>query len=366
MNQKGFANIILVVVIVILVGAVGYFVFIRKSVLVVQQLTPTPTQATNTPKSNPTPQPSNQLNLSAHTNYKKMVSESFDYGNSEQQFGIIRIAGGAGPSSFTTDNRNYLYITDTQNNRVKILNSEGKQTSIINTVPLADIAVDNNGDIYGYVFGSGSPGVHLYKYDGSGSLLGKIENPSAFSEISSSNNVYGKLYIYGNKLYITDNQQNSYLVSSTSGNLESKSEKVNGVIGNSGKRYYVAVNFISPEGTVIPVESRKGLVEIINQSGNKEKIITIEIDGLQTIAFLGEDQSGNIHIQTETRDKTGLKLQVHKYDSTGNLLTTLDIRNGDYTTIGMVKLLHIDQTGDIWQVAPGKSNLLVNRWSTTY
>jgi len=59
-------------------------------------------------------------------------------------------------------------------------------------------------------------------------------------------------------------------------------------------------------------------------------------------------------------------LQVHKYDSTGNLLTTLDIRNGDYTTIGMVKLLHIDQTGDIWQVAPGKSNLLVNRWSTTY
>lgn len=31
MNQKGFANIILVVVIVILVGAIGYFALVRKS-----------------------------------------------------------------------------------------------------------------------------------------------------------------------------------------------------------------------------------------------------------------------------------------------------------------------------------------------
>ncbi|MBI5732215.1 MAG: hypothetical protein HY982_02545 [Candidatus Magasanikbacteria bacterium] len=57
MNQKGFANIILVVVIVILVGAVGYFAFVKKSEPVAQQPTPTPIQVTNTPKSNPTPTP---------------------------------------------------------------------------------------------------------------------------------------------------------------------------------------------------------------------------------------------------------------------------------------------------------------------
>ena len=55
MNQKGFANIILVVVIVMLVGAVGYFAFVKKSEPVAQQPTPTPTQVTNTPKSSPTP-----------------------------------------------------------------------------------------------------------------------------------------------------------------------------------------------------------------------------------------------------------------------------------------------------------------------
>lgn len=45
MNRKGFANIILVVIVIILVGAVGYFAFVKKPEPVVQQSpTPTPTQ----------------------------------------------------------------------------------------------------------------------------------------------------------------------------------------------------------------------------------------------------------------------------------------------------------------------------------
>lgn len=44
MNKKGFANIILVVVIVILVGAVGYFAFVKKSEPTSQ---PTPTTTSN-------------------------------------------------------------------------------------------------------------------------------------------------------------------------------------------------------------------------------------------------------------------------------------------------------------------------------
>lgn len=59
-NQKGFVNIILVVVIIVLVGAVGYFAFVKKSEPVTQQtpkttnpaLTPSPT---STPTQTPTP-----------------------------------------------------------------------------------------------------------------------------------------------------------------------------------------------------------------------------------------------------------------------------------------------------------------------
>ncbi|OGN07838.1 MAG: hypothetical protein A2750_00080 [Candidatus Yanofskybacteria bacterium RIFCSPHIGHO2_01_FULL_45_42] len=58
MNQKGFANIILVVVlVVILAGVAGYFFLVKKSPEVAQQPTPTPTQ-TKTPVSPiPTPTP---------------------------------------------------------------------------------------------------------------------------------------------------------------------------------------------------------------------------------------------------------------------------------------------------------------------
>ncbi|MDO8592314.1 MAG: hypothetical protein Q7R92_00905 [bacterium] len=52
-NQKGFASIILVVVIVVIAGAVGYFAFVRKSEPIAGQIpTPTPTQTKTT---TPTP-----------------------------------------------------------------------------------------------------------------------------------------------------------------------------------------------------------------------------------------------------------------------------------------------------------------------
>ncbi|MDP3794397.1 MAG: hypothetical protein Q8R13_00515 [bacterium] len=44
LNQKGFVNIISVVAIIILLGAVGYFAFIKKSGSMIPQPTPTPTQ----------------------------------------------------------------------------------------------------------------------------------------------------------------------------------------------------------------------------------------------------------------------------------------------------------------------------------
>lgn len=349
MNQKGFTNIVLVSVIVIIIGVVGYF-FVKKSEPIKQMPTPIttqqPSQTQNIKSSN---QFSNQSATSAHTNYKEIISESFDYGNGEQQFGVIRVAGGSGPSSFSTDSRNYLYITDYQNSRVKIFNSDGRQLSIINTAqPLTDIVVDDNDNIYGYYLGG-----YLYKYDNSGSLSGKIENPSAFSEIFSSRNVSIKLYIFDNKLYTTDNQQNSYFISSTEGNLKSESAtKIDGIYGLSGKRYKVNYN-------------SGGTVDIINQAGITEKTIAVGINGLVALEFLGEDQNGNLYIQTETSDGASLKLQVHKYNSSGNLLTTLDILDSDYS-VRTIKLLHVDRTGDIWQVAPGKNKLFVNRWSTIY
>ena len=70
-NQKGFVNIALVVVIiVILVGAVGYFAFVKKSELVAQRPTPTLTQTTTPTKTpvSPTSTPDKTTNWKTYGN----------------------------------------------------------------------------------------------------------------------------------------------------------------------------------------------------------------------------------------------------------------------------------------------------------
>lgn len=56
MNKKGFANIILVIVaVVVLIGAGSYFAFVKKSEPVAQQPTPETTQTPNPQQPSPTP-----------------------------------------------------------------------------------------------------------------------------------------------------------------------------------------------------------------------------------------------------------------------------------------------------------------------
>lgn len=74
MNQKGFANIILVVVIAMLVGAVGYFVFVKKSAPIVQQPTPTSVQI----KTPTTPTPKDEA-TSWNTYTDSQIGLSFKY-----------------------------------------------------------------------------------------------------------------------------------------------------------------------------------------------------------------------------------------------------------------------------------------------
>ena len=86
MNQKGFANIILVVVIVILVGAVGYFALVKKSEPIAQQPTPTSTQTITPtkPPVSPTPTtPSETANWKTYTNTKYGISIKYPPYNNE-------------------------------------------------------------------------------------------------------------------------------------------------------------------------------------------------------------------------------------------------------------------------------------------
>ena len=73
MNQKGFANIVLVIVIVVLVGAVGYFAFVKKMEPVTQQPTSPATTQTSTPQQ-PSPTPINET-----ANWKTYKNDTYSF-----------------------------------------------------------------------------------------------------------------------------------------------------------------------------------------------------------------------------------------------------------------------------------------------
>ena len=65
-NQKGFANIVLIVLVVVLAGAVGYFALVKKSPEVSQQ-TNTPTPINNEQNNQTSPKPTNNTQTTPPT-----------------------------------------------------------------------------------------------------------------------------------------------------------------------------------------------------------------------------------------------------------------------------------------------------------
>jgi hypothetical protein len=81
-SQKGFANIALVVVIVILVGAVGYFALVKKSEPVLQE--PTPIIGSNTQTPAPTPKPTISSFEARKENGKMVLYKVYSDGTSQK------------------------------------------------------------------------------------------------------------------------------------------------------------------------------------------------------------------------------------------------------------------------------------------
>ena len=89
-NQKGFANIALIALVVVLAGTVGYFALVKKQEPVAQQTTP-PSTTTQTPTSQqPSPTPINET-----ANWKTYRNDKFGF---EFKYPAELIAVSSGPS----------------------------------------------------------------------------------------------------------------------------------------------------------------------------------------------------------------------------------------------------------------------------
>ena len=99
MNQKGFANIVFVVLVVVLAGAVGYFVWVKKPASVVPQA-PTSTTTQTPVTQQPTPTTANSGSVYSKTYKNDEVGVEFGYPSDWQGFRVARESSDQSPTDY--------------------------------------------------------------------------------------------------------------------------------------------------------------------------------------------------------------------------------------------------------------------------
>ena len=287
--------------------------------------------------------------------YRQTVSLTFNYGEGREEFGVFWEAGGGGVSSFTTDDDNNLYVLDDENIRLKVFDTNGNMVRIVDGFrqrikggfTMADIALFAGGNML-ILSGYSEKEATVYYCSPSGKLLNSISVPMP--------RVYDYMYLCGDNLFTIDSDQKSQLVGVIDKRLREPDESVliEGKIGSQGNVYRCRL-----------VERGKmGEITVHRRTG-EDGTIRVDVDGLASLVFLTEDREGYAYIQIErsVETKPHIKLEVHRYDLTGRLLNVVPMPNHGYD-IYTLKLLHVnDETGDIWQVMPGKEKVYINKWS---
>jgi len=284
--------------------------------------------------------------------YRKAITKDITYGRGKENVGLVSIKGfpRRGPESFTNDAEGNFYICDTVNHRIQIFSPDGNhlyEIPLEESVEASDIAIDGFGHIYVYDDVQGK----LYQYDKKGNFISMI------GVDSKSWQSRGPMHIVDNEIYIRSSDQEDILigrivkgslVAPTPEDISQPLQK--GIHGFSGKRYFVKL-----------VRMEKGEIEIKDRRGTS-KTIDLPLKGIVSIAFLQEDKRGNFYIQTERVANGIIILEVHKFDSDGNYLSVIPIPETNYSTWG-IKLLSIDENGNIYQFLPAEEKGRLNIFS---
>ncbi|MBM4135639.1 MAG: hypothetical protein FJ241_02285 [Nitrospira sp.] len=278
----------------------------------------------------------------------RMITKEIAYGKGKEEVGLLSMKDlRRGPESFSNDAEGNLYICDTVNRRIQIFSPDGTH---LYEIPLKegmeanDIAIDKSGHIYIYDIQG-----KLYQYDKKGNFLTMID---VDSERWRSRR---HIHIVGNDIYIRSGDQEDILIGRIVEGLlvapkgEELSLPQKGIYGFSGNRYLVNLT-----------RWERGGIEIINTRGDIVKSIELPMKGIVSISFLQEDKKGNFYIQTERTDNENLFLEVQKFDSDGNYLTTVLIPESDYSGVWGIKLLSLDENGTIYQVVTEKERAQIN------
>ncbi|MEA3344201.1 MAG: hypothetical protein U9Q16_00760, partial [Patescibacteria group bacterium] len=169
------------------------------------------------------------------------------------------------------------------------------------------------------------------------------------------------MYIVNNKIYKSDGEMSHLIGAINNGVLEKVAPlSFPGILGSvSGNIYNSGLE-----------RWKRAKMDILDFSSRTIiKTIDFEIEGIVSIEFLGEDQDNNIYIETEKTTGNEIITEMHKFDSSGKLLTILDLSEVAKPYVFRPNRHRlVDKNGDIWQLVPEDDGYgwCINKWSTIY
>lgn len=281
--------------------------------------------------------------------YRLVSTKVVDYGEGPGQMGLIDEdeQETAGPESFAIDGEGNFVVCDTLNQRIHLLSRDGLSVEFDLPTEIApgDVAVYQSESIVVYDYAGW---IHQFDFEGNRTGAVEFDRDRWYARL--------EMRLVGDHVFVQSADQVDHLVGVfEKGNLRLPSEEELrkfedrvGAHGASGRRYVAHLE-----------RWERGSVDIWDLNGDLIGRMALEIPGIVSVRFLGEDSARNVFVQVERVEDGGVALEVHQFDSAGEAVAKVDIPENDYY-FWTAKLLSIDADGNIYQSLPQPEGMKFN------
>ena len=279
----------------------------------------------------------------------KSKVKTIAYGNGKGQVGVLRGGAGAhaGPASFFADSQGRRVICDSVNGRILVLDTNGEEVSAFS---LKDFKAD---DVMSDASGN------IFVFDVSGKIRQFDSTGLEIAQASVGDQSWltrGPMRIVGDGVYVrVDGQSDRRVANLVDGRLQTLPEGLNAVseagqLGTSGRAYLANVDSNGRSASLAVAQGGQILIE-------KD----IPLQGILSVEFLGEDQSGNFYAKTEAEREGQLVVEVSRFSPEGDYLASMTVPGMDYAFWSM-RTVSIDSGGRVHQMMPGKDALTLSTY----
>ena len=280
---------------------------------------------------------------------REPLQKVLKYGSGEGELGLVheREQEPHGPESFAIGKEGEILVADGVNQRVVLYSRDGTYLRSISIpgIALGDVMSDRAGRVYVY----DQVRHALQCYDTDGKLQG------ALNLNSKDIDTRGYFHVVGDAVYFADAAARDVLVAVLKdGALAAPDNpgerRTEGIHGESGRIYSFSVD----KGQALAMQMWDKA-----SARSDAQTFQVSLPGVVSARYVGEDQQGRFHVQTERLAAGRIVLEVLSFALTGQQIGVTRMPENDYFA-WTAKLVDVRPDGAIVQFLPQREQAKLN------